>query len=168
MNFSVPYECIKQQVDVRLTRTTVEIFFLAPASPPICDSMAALISTAQWRSICRRTTRPTCSGMVSVSSAGRNRLVSILLPWYGFSSRPQGGAAGLQVLYGPTETGGPLFLSAAGERLPESPLLYRFPQPQKRPKLPAEDVPAKLEESKAHKFTRAPATTRGRNEHAEQ
>ena len=50
----------------------------------------------------------------------------------------------------------------------ESALLYRFPQPQKRPKLPAEDVPAKLEESKAHKFTRAPATTRGRNEHAEQ
>ena len=27
MNYSVPYEYIKQQVDVRLTRTTVEIFF---------------------------------------------------------------------------------------------------------------------------------------------
>lgn len=27
MNYSVPYEYIKQQVDVRLTQTTVEIFF---------------------------------------------------------------------------------------------------------------------------------------------
>ena len=27
INYSVPYEYIKQQVDVRLTRTTVEIFF---------------------------------------------------------------------------------------------------------------------------------------------
>ena len=27
MNYSVPYEYIKQKVDVRLTRTTVEVFF---------------------------------------------------------------------------------------------------------------------------------------------
>ena len=27
MNYSVPYECIKQKVDVRLTRNMVEVFF---------------------------------------------------------------------------------------------------------------------------------------------
>ena len=30
INCSVPYEHIKQQADVRLTRTNVEIFFAAP------------------------------------------------------------------------------------------------------------------------------------------
>ena len=27
MNYSVPYECIKQKVDVRVTRSTIEVFF---------------------------------------------------------------------------------------------------------------------------------------------
>ena len=40
---------------------------------------------------------------------------------------PQDRTAGLQVLYGPAEIGRALFLSAAGEHLPEIPLLHHFP-----------------------------------------
>ena len=88
MNYSVPYEYIKQKVDVRLTRTTVEIFFSVPGSPLICVSTAVPTSTAQWRSICRRTTRATCNGMASVSSAGQSRSASTPLLWCGFSFLP--------------------------------------------------------------------------------
>ena len=50
-----------------------------------------------------------------------------------FPLRPQGGATGLQVLYDPAEAGRPLFLSAPGERMPESPLLHIFSQFEDRP-----------------------------------
>ena len=46
MNYSVQQESIKQQIDVRLTRITVEIFLPVPASPPICGSAVILTSTA--------------------------------------------------------------------------------------------------------------------------
>ena len=52
LNYSVLYEYIKQQVDVRFTRTTVEISSPVPVLPPICGSMAVPTSTAQWKSIC--------------------------------------------------------------------------------------------------------------------
>ena len=110
MNYSVPYEYIKQQVDVRLTRTTVEIFF---AGTRIASHLR-LHGPSQpvqhgGRAICRRTTRATCNGMASVSSAGRSRSASIPLPWYGCSSPPTRWSSRATSLYGFVKTGGPLF-----------------------------------------------------------
>lgn len=134
MNYSVPYEYIKQQVDVRLTRTTVEIFFFRTriashlrlhgrpnqystvggayaAGPPGLSAM-------EWRAFS------------PLGGAGRAIYRSCGTT---LSHRPQGGKAVLQVVYDPAETGRVLFPSASGERLPESPLLHHFPQPEKRP-----------------------------------
>ena len=126
MNYSVPYEYIKQQVDVRLTRTTVEIFFAGtriashlrlhgPSQPvqhgggPYAAGYAALDCAMEWRAFypLGRANRPAhrCRGTA-------------------FPLRPQGGATGLQVLYGPAETGGPLFRSTAGERPARKVLSY--------------------------------------------
>lgn len=77
MNYSVPYEYIKQQVDVRLTRTTVEIFFVGTR---IASHLRLHGRPNQYRTICRRTTRPTCNGMESVLSAGQSRSASTPLP----------------------------------------------------------------------------------------
>ena len=71
MNYSVPYEYIKQQVDDTLPGPPWKSSLQGLASPPICGSMAVPTSTTRWRSICRRTTGPTCSGRASVFSAGR-------------------------------------------------------------------------------------------------
>ena len=80
MNYSVPYEYIKQQVDVRFTQTTVEIFF---AGTRIASHLRLHDRPNQysirWKNTCRRTTKPTCNGMVSAFSAGRSRSASILL-----------------------------------------------------------------------------------------
>ena len=84
MNYSVPYEYIKQKVDVRLTRTTVEIFF---AGTRVASHLRPA-STAPQRSTCRRITRPICSGMESAFFVGRSRWASIRLRWYVFSSPP--------------------------------------------------------------------------------
>ena len=134
MNYSVPYEYIKQQVDVRLTRTTVEIFF---AGTRIASHLRLHGRPNQYSTV----EEPYAAGPPGLPAMewrafyplGRADRPAHRCRGTAFPLRPQGGAAGLQVLYGPAETGGPLFPSAAGERLPESPLLHRIPQPEKRP-----------------------------------
>ena len=132
MNYSVPYEYIKQKVYVRLTQATVEVFFSGTrvASHLRLHGHPNQYSTVeehmppdhqiylQWNGECfiRWADRPVhcCRGTP-------------------FSLCPQGGAAGIQVLYGPAETVRPLFLASSGEHLSESPLLHFFPQPEKHP-----------------------------------
>ena len=103
MNYSVPYEYIKQQVDVRLTRCTVEIFFGGTriASHPRCS--AARTSIAQMRAICRRNTRNICSGTGTGSSAGQTDWPKYDDCCKAISVYIQGGAAGVQILHGPAE-----------------------------------------------------------------
>ena len=76
MLYSVPYEYIKKQVDVRVTEHTNEIFYNHNriASHRRLTGRPGQYSTAQSRSICRRTTRNTWNGTVSVSVSGLNGL----------------------------------------------------------------------------------------------
>ena len=64
MLYSVPYEYIKKQVDVRVTEHTIEIFYNHNriASHRRLTGRPGQYSTAQSRSICRRTTRNTWNG----------------------------------------------------------------------------------------------------------
>ena len=77
MLYSVPYEYIRRKVDVRVTETTIEIFYNKTALPPTVAYAAARDSTVPSRSICRKTTRSIWSGMATVSAAGLHGSVII-------------------------------------------------------------------------------------------
>ena len=81
MNYSVPYEYIKQQVDVRLTRCTVEIFFGGTRIASHPRLLGALTSIAQMRAICRRIAKNIYSGTETDLSVGLNRSVTIPPLW---------------------------------------------------------------------------------------
>lgn len=74
MFYSVPYQYIKNKVDVRITDTTIEIFYNHNKSPPTAGSMAEVASIPLLRNICRRTTRNIWNGMETVSADGQIRL----------------------------------------------------------------------------------------------
>lgn len=69
MNYSVPFEYIKQKVDVRLTRSTVEVSTVETESVPIPGCTDGLTNTARSRRICRQSTRSMSNG--TVHSLGR-------------------------------------------------------------------------------------------------
>ena len=163
MNYSVPYEYIKQQVDVRLTRTTVEIFF---AGTRIASHLRVHGRPNQYSTVeghMPRTTRPTCNGMASVSSAGQSRSASTLLPWYGSFSPPtrwssRANKSCMAMLKLAERYSSQRLESACQKALSytSSPSLKSIQSILKsgQDKLLAEDAPAKPEEPKAHKFTR--------------
>jgi transposase len=66
--YSVPYRFAKDQVEVRLTARTVELFAKGSASPPIC-APAAMASTRPCRSICRPVIGAMPTGRSTVSGA---------------------------------------------------------------------------------------------------
>ena len=76
MNYSVPFEYIRQKVDVRLTRATVRYSTMGAGSVPIPGCTANSTSTAPFRSTCRLTTRNMCSGTGKGLSAGPVRLAA--------------------------------------------------------------------------------------------
>jgi len=80
MNYSVPYEYIKQKVDVRVTKGTVEIFFDGNriCSHPRLYGRSNQYSTVPWKTICRRTISNMCNGTASASPNGRLRLGATL------------------------------------------------------------------------------------------
>ena len=164
MNYSVPYEYIKQQVDVRLTRTTVEIFF---AGTRIASHLRLYGRPNQYSTV-EEHMPP--NHQVYLQWNGER-----FLRWAGeigrhtaargtaFSLRPQSRAAGLQVLYGLAETGRSLLSSTFGESPVRKPLSYTSSPSLKsvqsilksgQDKLLAQDAPVKPEQPTAHKFTR--------------
>lgn len=78
-NYSVPYEYIKRQEDVRLTRTTVEIFF---SGSRIASHLRLHGRPNQYSTVEEHMppTGPTCSGTEIALSVWQSRSASIPLP----------------------------------------------------------------------------------------
>ena len=134
MNYSVPYEYIKQQVDVRLTRTTVEIFFAGTriASHLRLHGRPNQYSTAEDHMPPDHQAYLQWNGERFIRWAeqiGQHTAAVVRLFLSAHKVEQQGYKSCMALL----KLADRYSASTAGERLPESPLLHRIPQPQKRP-----------------------------------
>ena len=74
MLYSVPYEYIKKKVDVKVTDTTIEIFYNHNRIASHRRLKGRPGSTAPLRTICRKITRSIWSGMATASANGLSGL----------------------------------------------------------------------------------------------
>src|SRR5699024_9763921 len=163
MNYSVPYEYIKQQVDVRLTRTTVEIFFAGTriASHLRVHGRPNQYSTVEGHMPPDRQAYPQSIGerfVLWAEQIGQHTAAVVRLFLSAHKVEQQGYKSCMAMLKLAERYTSQRLESACQKALSytSSPSLKSIQSILKsgQDKLLAEDAPAKLEEPKAHKFTR--------------
>ena len=177
MNYSVPYEYIKQQVDVRLTRTTVEIFFAGTriASHLRLHGRPNQYSTVEDHMPPDHQAYLQWNGERFIRWAEQigQHTAAVVRLFLSAHKVEQQGYKSCMALLKLADRYSPQRLENACRKAlsyTASPSLKSVQSILKsgQEKLLAEDTPAKPEEPKAHKFTRGAGYYKRGNDHAEQ
>ena len=177
MNYSVPYEYIKQQVDVRLTRTTVEIFFAGTriASHLRLHGRPNQYSTVESHMPPDHQSYLQWNGerfLRWAEQIGQHTAAVVQLFLSAHKVEQQGYKSCMALLKLADRYSPQRLESACRKALSytSSPSLKSVQSILKsgQDKLLAEDAPARPEEPKAHKFTRGAGYYKRGNDHAEQ